>query len=201
MVITGAKTIIRDLQRSDVDQMIDWEKHDNPLFFHYNFPYLTNHERDLWFKIKAREFNRRCYAIEDFNHKLIGYISLRDIKVFRRVSELGIVLDPGIVGEGYGSDAISTFLDYYFNKLKMKKLILRVAKFNSRALKCYEKCGFKIDKEMVDYFEDQDIDKDVKKLILNKGDIIEIDGKLITKYYLMSITKKDYIIHKKRLKC
>ncbi len=200
MVKVGDKTIIRDLKRKDVDSMTKWGKHEDLTFLHYNFPYLNDKERNLWYKIKTQKSKKRCYAIEDLDKNLIGYISLRDIKFLKRESELGIVFDPKCIDKGYGTEALWNFLDIYFNKIKMKRLILRVAKFNKRAIRCYEKCGFIKTYEALEEFEEQYEDSEIRKNILNRyKDIIIKDNKLMTKYYYMHITNKIFVIHKKRM--
>lgn len=200
MVKTGAKTIIRNLQREDVDKMIAWGTHEDPVFYHYNFPCMTKRERDLWYRIKAKDFKKRCFAIENLNNRLIGYISLRDIKLFKRESELGIVFDPDYINKGYGTDALTNFLDLYFNNLKMKSLLLRVGKFNKRAISCYEKCGFTLVGESFHDFEDQPSDESTKNSIIDRyKEIVFIKNKLMTNYYYMKITKTEYIIHRNKL--
>lgn len=197
MIIMGNKTKIRKLKREDVDKMVLWGKHQDPIFLHYNFPRFSKQERDLWFRIKARDFRRRCFAIEDMENNIIGYIALRDIKFFKRESEMGIVFDPNKLNQGYGTDALSNFLDLYFNKYKMKKLKLKVAKFNKRAFRCYEKCGFEILEEVYDEFEEQNIGIMTMKDIVKSNKEFDMNsGKLMTKYYYMDITKEKYIFHK-----
>lgn len=197
MYVLGHKTKIRRLSREDVDKMILWGKHEEAEFLHYNFPYLSQEERDLWFRVKAKNITKRCFAIEDSHDNLIGYISLRNIRFFRRESELGIVFDPGKLSKGYGTDGLSTFLSIYFNELKMRRLILKVAKFNKRALRCYEKCGFTVYDEILDEFEEQNLELTIKKQIVENNREFDIDnGKLVTKYYYMYITKEKYIFHK-----
>ncbi len=201
MVKSGEITRIREFQRIDVDKMRNWGNHEDPRFFHYSFPNLTEEERDLWYEIKNKKFNRKCFAVDDLSGNMIGYISLRNIKFFTRLCELGIVFDPNILGMGYGTDALNTLLDIYFNNLKMKKLLLKVAKFNQRAIRCYEKCGFKINNEMLEDFEEQDIDKESLEFILNSNENFIIEGyKLKALYYSMEITKKGYNIHKESQK-
>ena len=46
------------------------------------------------------------------------------------------------VDQGFGTEALTLFLDYYFNMLGYKLLKLDVAAFNKRAIRCYEKSGF-----------------------------------------------------------
>ncbi|WP_432662009.1 GNAT family N-acetyltransferase [Wukongibacter baidiensis] len=197
MYRVGDKTKVRRLKREDVDRMLLWGKHESPEFLHYNFPELSESERDLWYKIKARDFRRRCFAIEDMEDNLVGYISLRNMKFFKKQSELGIVFDPNKLSEGYGTDGLCTFLDLYFNNLRMRTLILKVAKFNKRALRCYQKCGFEIFREVFDEFEEQNLGVLMMKKIEQSNKEFKIkDGKLMTNYYYMHITRGKYLFHK-----
>ncbi|WP_053955068.1 GNAT family N-acetyltransferase [Inediibacterium massiliense] len=155
MRLRGEKVCIRDLDREDVDKMQCWGKHEDPLFFHYNFPKLSKRQRDEWYKQKTQKFTKRSFTIENKEGRVVGYFSIRDIKWIRKKSELGIVLDPDCINCGYGTETLLLFLDYYFKVLNMKSIVLRTAKFNERAIHCYLHCGFKKIKEDLDEFEDQ----------------------------------------------
>ena len=157
MIGQGELTYITDLQRDHVDAMQWWGKHTDPLFDGYNFPILNDKEREYWYRNKKYSFTKRCFAVCNFENQMVGYISLRNIKWVRKISELGIVFDPKHVNQGYGSDALKTFVKYYFEDMKMRELNLRVAVFNIRAEKCYEKIGFKLKETKYDIFEDQDL--------------------------------------------
>lgn len=157
VVSRGEETYIKKLERKHVDIMQEWGRHKDPLFYCYNFPYMNKSESDYWYKAKALAFTKRCFVVFNNDNELVGYISLRNIKWFRRTSELGIVFDPDIVGQGYGSDGLNAFISYYFEILKMRVLHLRVSIFNKRAQRCYEKCGFKAKGIVMDDFEDQSL--------------------------------------------
>jgi len=118
---------------------------------------MNRKERDYWFSKKRDSLTRRGFAIFNGNDVLIGYLSLRDINWFRKSSELGIVFDPNYTNKGYGTDALKSFVYYYFKEMKMKQLKLRVAEFNIRAQKCYENCGFTTKEVIDEYFEDQSL--------------------------------------------
>ena len=44
---------------------------------------------------------------------------------------------------GIGTEAINLILEYGFNYLNLNSIKLDVMEFNSRAIACYKKCGFK----------------------------------------------------------
>ena len=78
------------------------------------------------------------------NDTLLGNISLNNIKEVNRTAELGIFIgDVNYLSHGYGSEAIMLLLNYAFKFLNLNNVMLRVYSFNKRAIKAYEKCGFK----------------------------------------------------------
>lgn len=78
------------------------------------------------------------------NDTLLGNISLMKIHEINRTAELGIFIgDENYLSRGYGSEAIMLLLDYAFNYVNLNNIMLRVFDYNKRAIKAYEKCGFK----------------------------------------------------------
>ena len=62
-----------------------------------------------------------------------------------RTAELGVFIgDEKYLSRGYGSEVIMLLLDYAFNYLNLNNIMLRVLEFNKRAVRAYEKCGFKV---------------------------------------------------------
>ena len=75
---------------------------------------------------------------------LMGNISLMKIHDVNRTAELGIFIgDEENLSRGYGSEAIMLLLDYAFNYVNLNNVMLKVFDYNKRAIKAYEKCGFK----------------------------------------------------------
>jgi aminoglycoside 6'-N-acetyltransferase len=44
--------------------------------------------------------------------------------------------------QGIGSRVISKLVDYLFNELNVQKVVVDPETWNTRAIHCYEKCGF-----------------------------------------------------------
>lgn len=141
MCLRGEKVIIRPMVREDVDKMGAWRPLTDPLDSLWNGPSRSS-DSHIRFQAQADDPSRRWYAVEDLAGRLIGRLSLRRISR-RKSALLGITLGGDYVGQGYGSDAIRTFLGYYFRELGFEMLCLDVAAPNKRAVRCYEKCGFK----------------------------------------------------------
>ena len=184
---------IKELERADVESMTRWGTHDEPLFLHYNFPKLSHRERSLWHYVKTSGIRKKCFAVINQENDVIGYISMKRINYFRRISELGIVLDPARIGEGYGTIALKSFMEMYFGKMKMEKLNLKVAKFNERAFRSYLKSGFIIEKETVELFEEQEIEEELIREIMKENPYVFYeDGQIFCQYYSMSIDKESW---------
>lgn len=192
-IARGEKVRIRKLVREDVDKMQNWSMHEDPLFFHYNFPKMNEIEKDEWYAIKTKTLRRKSFAIENLAKEVVGYLSIRDIKWIRRESELGIVLDRKHINKGYGTEAIKIFLDYYFRRLHMSTMTLRAAKFNERAIKCYMQCGFRVLQESDEEFEDQYAEIFYNPLYKELRKLFTItEGRKKTRYVHMQVKKDEF---------
>ena len=88
--------------------------------------------------------NYNFFIITLENDKLIGTIGLENYDSINRTATLGIFIgDKEYRSHGYGTEAIKLILDYGFNYLNLNNIKLDLMSFNNRALKCYQKCGFK----------------------------------------------------------
>ena len=82
--------------------------------------------------------------IESKSNKIIGNCGIHRIDSIDRTATLGIFIgDKEERNKGYGTEAIKLLLDYGFNYLNLHEIQLDVIAFNKRAIKCYEKAGFK----------------------------------------------------------
>ena len=64
--------------------------------------------------------------------------------IISRTATLGIFIgEKEERSKGYGTEAIKLLLDFGFNYLNLHEIKLDVYEFNKRAIKCYEKIGFK----------------------------------------------------------
>lgn len=73
----------------------------------------------------------------------IGSCGLYEILDTNRTCKLGISIgDRGYWDKGYGTEAINLVLDYAFRHRNLRRVWLEVHSKNSRALKCYARCGF-----------------------------------------------------------
>jgi RimJ/RimL family protein N-acetyltransferase len=97
-------------------------------------------ERD-WV-LSAGDNNFAIITRED--DRLIGNCGFVTTDEVQRKAEVGIVIgEKDYLGKGYGTEAMNLLLDFGFNIRNLHSIRLLVYSYNERAIKCYEKCGFK----------------------------------------------------------
>lgn len=82
------------------------------------------------------EFENRCIGSAGFHN-----ISYEDKNATYRIG----IFDTNLHSKGVGTAVTKLLLNYAFKMYKWHRIQLKVLDYNHRAIKCYEKCGFKID--------------------------------------------------------
>ena len=142
--IVGEKVYLSPINCDDYLKYVEWlndldiAKYIN----HYTNILSITGEKEYLEKASCEKYN---YAIIDKEKDLLlGNISLMNINDINRTAELGIFIgDKNYHSRGYGSEAIMLLLDYAFNYVNLNNIMLKVFSYNKRAIKAYEKCGFK----------------------------------------------------------
>lgn len=99
---------------------------------------MTEDQAEKWYQ---SVLNHPCKWILETD-QMIGVLSLR-VNENDHKAKLAIELyDDASCGKGLGTIAVRYALDYGFEVLGLNKIYLRVLDSNTRALKCYLKCGF-----------------------------------------------------------
>jgi RimJ/RimL family protein N-acetyltransferase len=130
------------MKREDLDAMMRWRPLADPLYQAFDFPHRSATQHIQWFDWRRRDASRRLYSIEDEQKRVIGSLTLREIDG-RRSARLGITLGADFVSKGYGSEALSLFLDHYFGSMGFARMVLDVAATNLRAVRAYKTLGFR----------------------------------------------------------
>ncbi|MFX0091912.1 MAG: GNAT family N-acetyltransferase [Candidatus Hodarchaeota archaeon] len=91
------------------------------------------------------KFNSHMFNIVELEtDTLIGRCLLFNIDQVNRTAMLGILIgEKTYWGKGYGQDGTILLLDYAFNLLNLKCIMLGTFSYNKRAINCYKKVGFK----------------------------------------------------------
>ncbi len=90
----------------------------------------------------SKDHNYAIVALE--TDQLLGNVGLINIDHIHRSAEIGIFIgEKSFWNKGYGKEAMSLLIDYSYKKLNLNNILLRTYDFNTRAIACYEKIGFK----------------------------------------------------------
>jgi RimJ/RimL family protein N-acetyltransferase len=84
--------------------------------------------------------------------RLIGFVNFFGLSWTHGDTWLGIGLgDREYWDKGYGTDAVRIVLRYAFTELNLRRVTLGVFAYNPRAIKSYEKAGFKVEGRLRQY--------------------------------------------------
>ena len=126
MNVTGGKVHIRDRLITDCVKETIWAQD----------PRVT--ALDV---AAGKVFNRKMFSIDTLEGIHIGSCSLYNWN--SESVQLGIRIgDRDYWGKEYGTEVVSILVNYWLMSTTLDCIWLKVLPSNTRAIKCYEKCGF-----------------------------------------------------------
>ncbi len=145
-MIIGSKITLRDKRLADAPDDYTWGT--DPELAHLDAaPLLTTtfarYLSDYTSQLRYLPLIRHQFAIDTLEGKHIGNCVYYGVNETKGEAELGIMIgDRGCWDNGYGTDAVTTLVSYIFHKTNLKRIYLKTLDSNSRAQKCFQKCGF-----------------------------------------------------------
>jgi len=142
-MIKGDKLALRAIEPEDAQRCHRWiNDPEVTQFLTMRFPISMLAERK-WTEREqdyTREFN---LAIETLEGEHIGNCGMHRVDTVNSTAELGILIgEKSFWGQGYGTDAMLTLCAFGFCQMNLNRISLHVYDFNTRGIRCYEKCGF-----------------------------------------------------------
>ena len=102
----------------------------------------VSEEKEIeWVRQKLREKASVFSMLEKKSGEFIGNIELMDVA--DSAGELGIAITAGKQDQGFGTEAVRALVEYGLERLGLKRIFLKVYPDNARAIRVYEKCGFR----------------------------------------------------------
>ncbi len=145
-MIIGSKIILRDKRLADAPDDYTWRT--DPELAHLDAApiptdsfqeYLSDYTSQLHYSPSTRH----QFAIDTLDGKHIGNCVYYGVNETKGEAELGIMIgDRNCWDKCYGTDAVTTLLNYIFQQTNLKRIYLKTLDTNSRAQKCFQKCGF-----------------------------------------------------------
>ena len=146
--LIGDNIILREYRKADLP-FINSFVNDYEITVNLSDIFLRNHSLESTEKFLDSVLNNSSndsihYIIaekETLNY--IGQIDIMNIDWISRIGTLGIVIaKKDFHSKGIGTEAINLILRYAFERANLHKIELDVYEFNTRGIRCYEKCGF-----------------------------------------------------------
>jgi RimJ/RimL family protein N-acetyltransferase len=108
---------------------------------------ISLEDETAWFENRGKSKDNFIFAITTLDQgRLIGNCGLHDINYKNRTGTFGIFIgDKEYWSKGYGTDATRTLLQFAFEELGLNRVELWVYDYNPRAIRAYEKAGFRKD--------------------------------------------------------
>ena len=117
----------------------DWERV-GKLIGSRRDPFTEQQERQ-WVQKKLAENVPVFSMLDKETGAFIGTIEFMDIQ--DGSAELGIAITASMQDKGYGTEAVRAMVDYGMGTLSLRRIFLKVFPDNARAIRVYEKCGFR----------------------------------------------------------
>ena len=143
--ITGDRIYLRPIESEDVDSFILWLNDEEVRQYLARISPL-NRIREKGFVENLYKDDREIVLgiVLKENDQLIGSTGLHGISIPYRHASLGIFIgDKGCWSKGYGTEALRLMLKHGFDQLNLHRVYLTVLSYNARAIRSYEKVGFK----------------------------------------------------------
>ncbi len=118
----------------------DWENVNKYLGRHDKT--YTAEQEVKWVRMKLEAKDPVFSMIGKDTGDFIGNIELMDVT--DSSGELGIAITAGKQNRGLGTEAVSAMTEYGKNVLGLTRIYLKADPENARAIRVYEKCGFRI---------------------------------------------------------
>lgn len=140
---------LRELQEKDIEGMLEW-MHDPGIncFFRFNAQDM-DYDKAYQF-ISQKNNTTKHFAIVNSDDEYLGTISLKEIDLKNRKAEYAISIRRKYHGTGVATAATDLILKYAYEELQLHRVYLNVLSDNARAIRFYEKYGFRYEGEFED---------------------------------------------------
>jgi UDP-4-amino-4,6-dideoxy-N-acetyl-beta-L-altrosamine N-acetyltransferase len=144
-MIDGKNIVIRAINQNDSSLILNWVNQPEIKYLIGTIYPVSDIEHEKWFQSRLLDKNNKMFGIQTKNNEqLVGIVGLTNLDFINRNCELYIYIgEKDYWGKGLGSEATSLIVKFAFEELCLHRVYLSVFSYNTRAIKAYEKVGFK----------------------------------------------------------
>lgn len=136
---------LRPITEEDTEKIVTWRNNPEIKKFFISQADFTTEGHLRWLH-QVVEPGHACQLIicDKANDMPLGSVYIRDIDHEQHKGEYGIFIgEEAARGRGIGTQAARLAIEYGFHKLGLHRIYLRALAGNDRAIRSYEKAGFK----------------------------------------------------------
>lgn len=146
--LSAAQITLRKIKKSDIDDRLAIGRHNE--FVHMcggdSLAAPEYPARSVWENWYNHMKDQEYTWIIDLNGRCIGTAGFHNISEQDNSATYRIgIFDVQCLSQGIGTEVTRMLLAYGFQTEKWHRIDLKVLEYNHRAIRCYEKCGFKKD--------------------------------------------------------
>ena len=146
--IVGDRVVLRRHRAENLKAFMRWYSDPEVArLTRYHEAPLSNDEIQRFFysRIMGSDFLAMAIHLRE-THRLVGTCAFSQLDGDNGSTLYHITIgERDSWGQGFGSEATELMVDHAFTQLALHRVALTVFQFNARAIRAYEKCGFKIE--------------------------------------------------------
>jgi ribosomal-protein-alanine N-acetyltransferase len=145
--LIGPAVYLRPLELDDAATILPWfnDPEVTRLIQRYR-PITLAEEQEFLQRLRSSETDLALGIALRESDQLIGATGLHHIDARNRHASFGISIgEKQHWGKGYGTEATGLMMRYAFQTLNLNRLWLHVYEYNARAIRVYEKLGFRVE--------------------------------------------------------
>ncbi|WP_026692073.1 GNAT family N-acetyltransferase [Peribacillus kribbensis] len=150
MLFQNGKILVRELEEKDIPLLAKWLSDPAVLEFYEGRDNSFDYERVRNVFFKGEEEERKCMV--EYEGQEIGYIQFypldketRALYGYREGVVFGIdqfIGEPSYWNQGIGTLLVRSMVQFLVEQENADRVVMDPRAGNSRAIRCYEKCGF-----------------------------------------------------------
>ncbi|HEY3368157.1 MAG TPA: GNAT family protein [Symbiobacteriaceae bacterium] len=141
-LLLGETTVMRPVTPGDLPLLQAWDE-DPVVTELMGRKYGETNSAD-WFRSLQTERTCRAWMIENKDGRVVGELELAHLNWRNGSTEMRICIgEKDCWNQGYGTDAVRTAMRLAFVGYELQEVYLRVFATNTRAIKVYERVGFR----------------------------------------------------------
>ena len=136
--LTGKQIELRAVEPEDLDALYRWEN-DSSLWIYGSTvspfsryllkQYIENYTADI-----TRDKQLRLIIMRKESRQVIGAIDCFDYDITNHKAAIGLLIDPDHKRQGFGRDALETFIEYAFRFLHLHQLYVHIPVCNTASI-------------------------------------------------------------------